>query len=70
MYGHLLQALASQRMAEYRGDAAARMQLGTGSGPQGPSFRVRAGWTLIDVGLRLVVQAHEHAAASPRPAGV
>jgi hypothetical protein len=70
MYGHLLEALASQRIAEYRADAAARAHRRTGSGPQGPSLRVRAGWTLIGVGLRLVVQPHGRAAASPRPAGV
>jgi hypothetical protein len=69
MYGHLLQELASQRVAEYRADAVARRHLRAGSGTQRPSLRVRAGWSLIGVGLRLVVQPSGRAAASPRPSG-
>ena len=33
------------------------------------SLRARAGWWLVDLGLKLAVRPDSHRAASPRPAG-
>jgi hypothetical protein len=51
---HMLQALASQHLVERRSDVGAQHWQHVG-GPSRAPLRVRAGWTLIAVGLRLVV---------------
>ncbi len=65
MNQHLLQQLASQRTAELR--AAASKHDVRQSAPL-QAFRVRTGWTLVHVGLRLAVP-QPRPTVTPRPAG-
>jgi hypothetical protein len=63
---HMLPALARQRTTELRG-------LATGHRPDPgrldrPSLRVRTGWTLVDLGLRLAAQPGPGIARQPRAA--
>lgn len=62
---HLLEELASQRTTELR--AAARSQDVRQSAPL-RAIRVRTGWALVHVGLRLAVP-QPRPAVTPRPAG-
>lgn len=73
MHQILLTALVEQRTAELRKtatearlSAAARRM--TALPEQRQSLRVRTGWTLVDLGLRLVAQPGPGLAGSPRPA--
>jgi hypothetical protein len=65
-----LQAMASQKISELREAAAAQRRERTARTqvPQ-QSLRVRTGWTLVDVGLRLVGQPAGRPASAPRPTG-
>ncbi len=66
MNQHLLEGLASQRMAELR--AAASKQDIRQNAPL-ETLRVRTGWTLVHVGLRLAVPQPRRPQVTPRPAG-
>jgi len=66
MNQHLLEELASQRMAELR--AAASKQEVRHDAPL-RDLRVRTGWTLVHVGLRLAVPQPRRPHVTPRPAG-
>jgi len=75
MNQRVLEELARQRLAEVREQAPgshgsrratdSRQPLEVPRIPQQP-LRVRAGWTLVDLGLRLAAQPR---AVRPRPAG-
>lgn len=62
---HLLEDLARQRVTELH--AAARTQDVRQNAPL-RAIRVRTGWTLVHVGLRLAVP-QPRPAVTPRPAG-
>ena len=66
MNQYLLEKLASQRRSELR--AAARKQEVRADAPL-EALRVRTGWTLVHVGLRLAVPQARRTQAMPRPAG-
>jgi hypothetical protein len=66
MNQQLLEGLASQHIAELRA-AASRQEV-----RQNVPFhalRVRTGWTLVHVGLRLAVPPPRRPQVTPRPAG-
>ena len=65
MNQHLLEELARQRVTELR--AAASNQDVRQSAPL-RAIRIRTGWTLVHVGLRLAVP-QPRPAVTPRPAG-
>ena len=65
MNQYLLEKLASQRRSELR--AAARKQEVRADAPL-EALRVRTGWTLVHVGLRLAVQQPRLPHITPRPA--
>ena len=62
MHPVVMQALASQRIAEMRAAAAGRRRLPAQPSETAASVRQRDGWALIDAGLRLAVR---HARAEP-----
>jgi hypothetical protein len=68
MHQHSLEELARQHRAELRNQAAhsKKPQRFFADLPR-QSVRERTGWTLVDLGLRLV--AEHNRATSPRPAG-
>jgi hypothetical protein len=68
MNQHMLPALARQHTAELY-DRAARGRRTDRSRVVRPSLRTRTGWTLVDLGLRLVAQPGAGIAKQPRPAG-
>jgi hypothetical protein len=55
MNEHMLQALAQQHTNELR-SVAARGPRRHGDRPARSSLRERTGWTMVDLGLRLVAQ--------------
>jgi hypothetical protein len=60
MNPRVLEDLAAQHMADIRRSAtASREHVGRGRGSQ-QSLRVRTGWTLVDLGLKLVAQPQPH----------
>jgi len=60
MYSHyLIEQLASQRVAEVRAEARGHRAVAKASKPA-PSIRQRAGWALVQFGLRLAV-GQDHA---------
>ena len=65
MNQHLLQELANQRTTELRA-AANRHHIRQNAPLQ--TLRVRTGWTLVHVGLRLAVQQPRLPHITPRPA--
>ncbi|MGB6457239.1 MAG: hypothetical protein WBH47_22445 [Streptosporangiaceae bacterium] len=67
MNQHMLPALARQHEAELRRLAGGRRGTDRDQGSR-PSLRVRTGWTLVDVGLRLVAQSGPALARQPRAA--
>jgi len=66
MHPHTLEGLARQRRAELRQSASNHRIAQLGEPHE--SIRVRTGWTLIDLGLRLAVQPAQRQAVAPRPA--
>jgi hypothetical protein len=56
MYPVVIQAMASQRIAEMRAAAASRRRPPAPDRETASSVRQRVGWALIDVGLRLAVR--------------
>lgn len=64
-----LEGLAAQRMAEIRESAAASRRHAHRIRVPQQSLRVRTGWRLVDLGLKLVAQPNRRRTASPRPAG-
>jgi len=66
MHPHTLEGLARQRRAELR-KSASKHRIAQLSEPH-ESIRVRTGWTLIHLGLRLAVQPAQRQAVAPRPA--
>jgi hypothetical protein len=66
MNPQMLEGLARQRRVELYQDAIQR-PVSHRSEPLA-SIRVRTGWTLIHLGLRLAVQPAQRAAVTPRPA--
>jgi hypothetical protein len=74
MNPNMLAALADQRSAELRAAAAAMRRPAATQRPDRPlerrqSLRVRTGWTLVDLGLRMVAQPGRGLMGRPRPAG-
>lgn len=69
MYQQTLEAIASQKQAEMQASAASNReyQIARGSAPQ-ESLRIRTGWTLVHLGLRLVAQPGRSSAVAARPA--
>jgi hypothetical protein len=67
MNQHMLPALAKQHSAELR-DLAARRRTNRDRVAR-PSLRVRTGWTLVDLGLRLAAQPGPRLTRQPRTAG-
>ena len=65
MNQYLLEGLADQRIAELRA-AASRQDVRLHAPLQ--ALRIRAGWTLVHVGLRMAVPQPRPAIA-PRPSG-
>jgi len=69
MNPRVFEELAAQRIADARQQAAdCRAHVGRGSAWQ-QALRVRTGWTLVDIGLKLVAQPQRHRVPRPRPAG-
>ncbi len=68
MNQHMLPALARQHVAELRGRATAGRRLYRDRVAR-PSLRVRTGWTLVNLGLRLVTEQGPGLARQPRTAG-
>ena len=66
MNQHMLPALARQRTAELR-DLATGRRAGYDR-PERPTLRVRTGWTLVDLGLRLAAQPGPGMTRQPRAA--
>lgn len=65
-----LEQIANQKMAEMRDSAAGRHRhVARFWGVPRQSLRVRTGWTLVDLGLRLAAQPAQGPAVAPRPAG-
>jgi hypothetical protein len=57
-----LEEIARQHQSESR-DQAARQRAGSQvRRPQQPSLRVRTGWTLVDLGLKLAIPAQQRPA--------
>jgi hypothetical protein len=69
MNPHALEEIAAQRLAERR-EAAAAQHLNREARTEIPrqSLRTRTGWTLVDLGLKLVAESNRRAAAAG-PAG-
>lgn len=67
MNQHTLPALAKQRTAELRDVAAASRRPDPDRAVR-PSLRVRTGWTLVDLGLRLAAPPAPALARKPRAA--
>ncbi len=67
MNQHALPALARQHVAELRSRAPARRP--GRERVTRPSLRERTGWTMVDLGLRLVAQPSQSITHRPRPAG-
>jgi hypothetical protein len=71
MNPRVLEDLSAQRMADIRSSvASSRRHVSRGGSPQ-QSLRVRTGWTLVDLGLKLVAQPQprQQRVPRPRPAG-
>jgi hypothetical protein len=68
MNQHMLAALANEHTAELRGLATAGRRANHDRAAR-PSLRVRTGWTLVDVGLRLAAQPGPGRTGQPRTAG-
>ncbi len=66
MYQHLLEDLANQRTMELRAAASKHY---VQPNPPLKALRVRTGWTLVHVGLRLAVPEPRRPHVAPRPAG-
>jgi len=63
------EALAAQHQAQIQESVAgSRPHIGRSRDRQ-HSLRTRTGWTLVDLGLKLVAQPHRPVPARPRPAG-
>jgi hypothetical protein len=70
MNPRVLEDLAAQHMADIRASVAGSRQHAGRSRDRHQSLRVRTGWTLVDLGLRLVAQPERrHHVPRPRPAG-
>ncbi|HXZ66141.1 MAG TPA: hypothetical protein VEH05_15485 [Streptosporangiaceae bacterium] len=67
MNQHLLPALAQQHVAELR-DRATGGRRSNRDRVARPSLRVRTGWTLVNLGLRLVTGQGQGLARQPRTA--
>lgn len=67
MNQNMLPALARQHTAELYDRAAGARRTGRDRVVR-PSLRTRTGWTLVDLGLRLVSQSGPGIAKQPRPA--
>lgn len=68
MNQHMLPVLAKQHTAELRDQAAGSRWVDRDRAPRS-SLRVRTGWTLVDLGLRLAAQPAPRLARQPRTAG-
>jgi hypothetical protein len=75
MNQRILEELARQRHAELPGQTARYAYRRPAEPPREKrarrdrqSLRVRAGWRLVDLGLKLAVYSDPRAAANPRPA--
>lgn len=66
MNSQMLDQLASQHVAEVRQDASRSRRL-PAAGEQRESIRERAGWTLINVGLKLTGPPTPSRPTGPRP---
>lgn len=64
----LLSALADQHMREIRGSTAATQRPHRAREAR-ESLRVRTGWTLVGLGLRLAARPGPGLAGTPGPAG-
>jgi hypothetical protein len=71
MHPRVFEDLAAQHMADIRKSAAGTRQHMSRSRDHQQSLRVRTGWTLVDLGLKLVAQPepHQQRVPRPRPAG-
>ncbi len=67
MNQHMLPALARQHSAELREKAAGSRRPYRGRAPRA-SLRVRTGWTLVDLGLRLAARPGPGLPRHPRTA--
>jgi hypothetical protein len=67
MNQHMLPALARQHTADLYEQAAGGRRTHRDRTAR-PSLRTRTGWTLVDLGLRLVSQPAAGLANQPRPA--
>jgi hypothetical protein len=57
----MLEEIAGQHQSELR-DRAARQRLASQARRQHPSLRVRTGWTLVDLGIKLAIPAQRRPA--------
>jgi hypothetical protein len=65
----LFEQLAAQHIADARQQAVGgREHIGRSRAWQ-QALRARTGWTLVDLGLKLVAQPHRHSVPRPRTAG-
>ncbi len=71
MHPRVLEDLAAQHMADIRQSVADTRQHVSRSRGRQQSLRVRTGWTLVDLGLKLVAQPepNQRRVPRPRPAG-
>jgi hypothetical protein len=69
MYSQTIDQLTTQRVAEVRAEAT-RHRSPALIRESRESIRERAGWTLIQMGLRLTEPQVSHHNAGPRPAGL
>jgi hypothetical protein len=70
MNPHMLEEIASQRLAEGRQAAAAQHRAQEARRPvQHQSLRAWTGWTLVDLGLKLVAQSNRRRTPAAGPAG-
>jgi hypothetical protein len=69
MNPQLIAWLASQRLSELRQEATSCLLADAHREPRG-AVKERAGWALINAGLKLTGQPNPHQHARPRPAGL
>jgi hypothetical protein len=70
MNPNLIDQIAAQHAAEVRAEAGHCRRPATADRGHQDSIRVRAGWTLINVGLRLTDPPAGGRQARPHPAGL
>jgi hypothetical protein len=70
MNTHMLDQIASQRITEVRESASRCHRPSAADREERESIRERAGWTLINVGLKLTDPPAKAHSARPHPAGL